>query len=610
MTSVFRLVMAFCAGILLSALIILGGWPEGRLLFSPSLEFPDGSIYVGELNADGRVEGWGRLRWTNGDVYEGEFLDGLMHGQGTFTSGVAGAYRGGFVRGYREGRGTMIYPDGTGYEGDFLANHFHGRGRLSWSQGDYYDGEFVENRMTGYGERHFADGTLYVGQLVDGVFDGKGELRRATGEHYLGDFKAGKMHGRGIFTDAQQRQFSGEFSEDSFTGEGSFVSEEGFVYVGEFKDWRFAGKGLATDAAGNQWEGEYEQGQLKGEGRYRAASGEQYTGHFRFDQFDGEGTLRSATGEVYEGEFSFGRKHGKGVLTYPAPIDGISRIEGRWEYDRLVDGGEALKIFTPEEVTEHALYTDQTILQQALTAVRASDPQKIELYSLVVAGYGTEEVFRREGKFIEQLFARQYQNQATSIYLTNSQRSLTEHPLATRANIEAAIKRLAEQMDKQQDIFFLYITTHGSPDHWLALNHNGLPLRHIEARWLGDLLKATGIQHRVVVLSACYSGGLIEAIKDDHSLIMTAAAADKPSFGCADDSLMTYFGRAYFAESLQPGVDFEAAFHKAEALIARWEAEGDISPSEPQLVANARVKAQVQRWLQGLFPDTALDLDP
>lgn len=114
-------------------------------------------------------------------------------------------------------------------------------------------------------------------------------------------------------------------------------------------------------------------------------------------------------------------------------------------------------------MTEHALYTDQTILQQALAAVQPSDPTKIELYSLVGAGYGTEEVFRREGKFIEQLFARQYQNQATSIYLTNSQRSLTEHPLATRANIEAAIKRLAEQMDKQQDIFFLYISTHGSP---------------------------------------------------------------------------------------------------------------------------------------------------
>jgi hypothetical protein len=36
-----------------------------------------------------------------------------------------------------------------------------------------------------------------------------------------------------------------------------------------------------------------------------------------------------------------------------------------------------------------------------LDFLQASDPQKIELYSLVVAGYGTEEVFRRESKFIE-----------------------------------------------------------------------------------------------------------------------------------------------------------------------------------------------------------------
>lgn len=601
---------AFFAGIIFTLIAMQGTFRDLRFAFSPSLSFANGATYIGDLNSQGQLEGQGRMTWTNGDEYDGEFLVGLMHGKGKFFSKYSGNYKGDFARGYMEGRGVLVYVDGARYDGEFVANQFQGKGKLIYPGGNAYEGDFESNKMHGTGKLSFADKSEYIGQLVDGVIQGKGELRRASGEKYTGDFVAGKMHGQGVFDDGKGNRYGGEFQTDNFTGSGTYTSEDGFTYVGEFKNWRLNGKGVQTDEKGSQWEGDYQDGQLEGKGTYIAKNGTQYSGEFKFGQYEGKGKLIASNGDIYEGEFSYGRKDGSGVLTYKTPIDGVNRIDGRWRYDRLVDGGEAVKVFSPEEVVEHALYKESGELQRALDAVQVSDPQKIELYSLVVAGYGTEEVFHRESTFIENLFNTQYGNGATAIYLANSQRSLAEHPLATRTSIGAAIARLAEQMDKEQDIFFLYITSHGSKNKTISLNHNGLALNDIDAKWLGALLKATDIKHRVIVLSACYSGGFIDDLKDSHSLVMTAAAADKTSFGCADDSLFTYFGKAYFKESLKPGVDFEQAFYQAKELVAGWEKEQKITESNPQIFTNPTVVKQLKRWQAVPLAPVSSDLNP
>lgn len=610
MKRVSLVVGAFFAGIIFTLIAMQGTFRDLRFSFSPSLSFANGATYIGDLNAQGQLEGQGRMTWTNGDEYDGEFQAGLMHGKGKYSSIYSGNYKGDFVRGYMEGRGVFVYVDGTRYDGEFVANQFQGKGKLIYPGGNSYEGDFENNKMHGTGKLSFADKSEYIGQLVDGVIQGKGELRRTSGEKYTGDFVAGKMHGQGVFDAGGGNRYSGEFQADNFAGSGTYISEDGFTYVGEFKNWRLNGKGVQTDEKGNQWEGDYQDGQLEGKGTYIAKNGMQYSGEFKFGQYDGKGKLIAGNGDIYEGKFSYGRKDGKGTLIYKTPIDGVSRINGRWRYDRLVDGGDAVKIFSSEEVAEHALYKEAGELQRALDAVQVSDPKKIELYSLVVAGYGTEEVFHRESTFIENLFNTQYGNSATAIYLANSQRSLAEHPLATRTSISAAIARLAEQMDKEQDIFFLYITSHGSKNKTIALNHNGLALKDIDAKWLGDLLKATGIKHRVIVLSACYSGGFIGDLKDSHSLVMTAAAADKTSFGCADDSLFTYFGKAYFKESLKPGVDFEQAFYQAKKLIAAWEKEQKITKSNPQIFTNPAVVKQLKRWQAMPLAPASGDLNP
>jgi hypothetical protein len=68
-------------------------------------------------------------------------------------------------------------------------------------------------------------------------------------------------------------------------------------------------------------------------------------------------------------------------------------------------------------------------------------------------------------------------------------------------------------------------------------------------------------------VSACYSGGFIKDLHDPHTMVITAARADRTSFGCADENDMTSFGRAFFKDALPQANSFEEAFAKAARLV-------------------------------------------
>jgi Peptidase C13 family len=53
------------------------------------------------------------------------------------------------------------------------------------------------------------------------------------------------------------------------------------------------------------------------------------------------------------------------------------------------------------------------------------------------------------------------------------------------------------------------------------------------------MLARTGVRHRVVVISACYSGVFIPRLANPDMLVITAADADHPSFGCRERSGLT-----------------------------------------------------------------------
>jgi hypothetical protein len=113
---------------------------------------------------------------------------------------------------------------------------------------------------------------------------------------------------------------------------------------------------------------------------------------------------------------------------------------------------------------------------------------------------------------------------------------------------------------------------------------------------LRDALDDAGIRNRVLVVSACYSGGFLPALRDPDALVITAARHDRASFGCGSESVATYFGRAWMIEGLNRGISFIAAYDHATRRIAQRERIEDYESSLPQIAVGANIGKRLRAW--------------
>ena len=149
--------------------------------------------------------------------------------------------------------------------------------------------------------------------------------------------------------------------------------------------------------------------------------------------------------------------------------------------------------------------------------------------------------------------------------LINSRSTVDELPLANGPNLATVLEGMAARMGRE-DLLFPHITTHGSRKHRLSVSFENLGLNDLAAEEVGDIVDGAGLPWRVVVVSACFSGGLINALKSPRAMIITAASAKRTSFGCESGREYTYFGAAFYRDSLIDA-DFRAAFDRAVPLV-------------------------------------------
>jgi hypothetical protein len=448
-----------------------------------------------------------------------------------------------------------ITPDGGRYYGPLVDGKLHGRGRIEW-----------------------ANGAVYEGEVADGLLSGQGRMRYANGNVYEGEFRDGLMSGRGRLEDPEREVYEGRFRLDYYWGTGELRHRDGRVYRGEFVRGEFHGKGRFEYPNGDAYEGDFSRGEFTGSGRYSRKDGPRYEGEFRNWLFNGRGRFTEQGGDVWEGSF----------------------VDGVYQGERKLRDAERKQARTNVEV---ALYAQKELLDKALASLKPREPGRINLYLLAVAGDGSQEVFRREVEFVQGEFARRFGTSGRTVALVNSRSSVATAPMATVTSIRQALNAIAARMDREQDILFLFLTSHGSAEHELSLAQNGIDLQDLRAAELGTMLKESGIRWKVVVVSACYSGGFIDPLQDERSLIITAARRDRRSFGCADENDFTYFGRAFFKESLPKSRSFAEAFRRAEALVGDWERkdlkdakDSDENRSLPQISGSGAIDAQLKRW--------------
>ena len=251
---------------------------------------------------------------------------------------------------------------------------------------------------------------------------------------------------------------------------------------------------------------------------------------------------------------------------------------------------------TPEQV----MYAQPQLMQAATQQLLPRHPHKTNLYLIGFAGDGDENVFRNEVEYVDRQFSERFDSAGHTLMLINNPATLQQHPLASLTNLQTAVDAVAARMDNEQDVLLLFLTSHGSREHELYVGLDPLPLDQIAPSDLSELLAKSKIRYKVIVISACYSGGFIDALKDSTTMVITAAREDRTSFGCGMKSDITNFGRAFFLEGLNHNDSFTSAFAEAERLIDGWETRDDDEHSYPQLVTTPQIEARLKTWRSGI----------
>jgi len=222
------------------------------------------------------------------------------------------------------------------------------------------------------------------------------------------------------------------------------------------------------------------------------------------------------------------------------------------------------------------------MLDQALGAIEPGRDGITDAYFIGVGAYATQDVFLKETLFAKELFDRRFNTAGRSLALINHLTTRDELPLATSTNLEAALHHIGSVMNRDEDVLVLYMTSHGSSDHELSMSFWPLPLNDVTPEMLRQYLDDAGIKWRVVIISACYSGGFIDRLKSPDAAIATAAALDRTSFGCSNENDFTYFGEALLKDQLQQEYSLPEAFSRAAAAVAERELRENLSASHPQ----------------------------
>jgi Peptidase C13 family len=160
---------------------------------------------------------------------------------------------------------------------------------------------------------------------------------------------------------------------------------------------------------------------------------------------------------------------------------------------------------------------------------------------------------------------------------------------ATIPTLRATLRSSGATMDPNKDVLVLVLTSHGSPAGLAVVA--GRSEGTLTPPMLREMLDASGAKYRIVIISACYSGVFIPVLADPRTLVITAAAADRPSFGCEDRATWTFFGEAFFNIALKRAPSLEAAFATARALVTAREQREGFTPSNPQIAGGSEVLA-------------------
>lgn len=268
--------------------------------------------YEGVL-VDDQPNGFGKFTWNNGDIYMGQYKDGLWDGFGYWEVKGKSKHLGTFEHGEMVGFGITYFSNGDVYEGEFKNSKRNGTGIMTFKNKDVFIGNFVNGLKGADGLLFYAkEGVKYIGEFNDGEPNGLGTIVSMKNEilptipgcgRYVGSLKNGKLHGFGrcydvdgkliyeghFFNDEPKLKYPNRSTESQYK---EVVYNENDIYKGYFV------------------------GRIKeGQGELLWANGDHYKGEWRNDLMHGYGVMQFGSGDAYEGQCKFGTNDGYGIFS-------------------------------------------------------------------------------------------------------------------------------------------------------------------------------------------------------------------------------------------------------------------------------------------------------
>jgi hypothetical protein len=194
----------------------------------------------------------------------------------------------------------------------------------------------------------------------------------------------------------------------------------------------------------------------------------------------------------------------------------------------------------------------EAMVEQQLTQISPGVAGTKEAFLLVIAGYDQPAVFSNEMKLAAKQLGKAFNAESRTLMLSNSTQDAESISQVTPFRLQKAIDKFSQKMNSDEDLLVVYIASHGSKEG-VALKQSGVPLVLLSPYQLQLALLEAPTPWKAVFISACYSGVFMDTLKTSKSMVITAADATHPSFGCNFGQKYTYFGN-----ELLNGRDFAA----------------------------------------------------
>ncbi len=269
-----------------------------------------------------------------------------------------------------------------------------------------------------------------------------------------------------------------------------------------------------------------------------------------------------------------------GALQAGAPDKGV----------RAQASGAAIPAASKQRIPDAAYWQAQQALIDAAVARWPRAGRAPRTHVLAIAAMSGGGQFAREARLARDSFAT-WAGSDTTLVMLNEPGEEARVPQVTPRGLTAALAAMARAGQPARDTLLVYLVSHGAPDASLETElPSGYATDPVAAEGLRAALDASGFRRRVIIISACFAGSWMDALRSPDTIVIAAAAANRTSFGCSPDRDLTYFGEALLRQPVARGAALSRLFDNAQARVEAMERETGMSPpSSPQYAVGANM---------------------